>query len=347
MRMLDFWHPVLSSRDLPRGRPVEVKLAGRSLALFRGSSGTLGALDNICPHRRARLSIGSVRDDKLVCAYHGWRFTADGHGESPGTPRLHTSAASYDVCEAHGAVWVKARGSERPLPEVSFDGYEPVGVVAQRARAPLELVMDNFGEIEHTVAMHDFGIDPERSHEAVVSFDVTERAVTVRNTAPAKPPPFFGRRLLAFRRRFLFHSHYTFTFEPPLSSVEHWWTDPRNGRTARIKYRLYHFFVPEDRDSTLLVTFGGVHSAWPVPFAGGVRPLAWYMRKLIKATVDEDVALLENIADPSPDIQGMKLGRFDRILHLARERLRRLYYGESARLSLPCEDGCSSPEAAP
>ena len=122
MAILDFWHPVLSSRDLPQGRPVEVKLAGRSLAVFRGSSGTLGALDNVCPHRRSRLSIGSVREDRLVCAYHGWRFTADGHGESPGTPRLHTCMTTPGLSSRPGAgysVAVRAR-SRTPAVEPTY-----------------------------------------------------------------------------------------------------------------------------------------------------------------------------------------------------------------------------------
>jgi phenylpropionate dioxygenase-like ring-hydroxylating dioxygenase large terminal subunit len=328
MPMLDFWHPVLRSRDLPRDRAVGVKLAGRSLALFRSGPDQFGALEDRCPHRRMKLSVGKVQDGRLRCAYHGWTFDGSGLGESPGTPKLHACAESFDVQEAHGAIWIKGRGVDRPLPVLDHLDYVPVGVVVQRVQAPLELVMDNFSEIEHTIAMHDFGFDAARSHEAVVTFEPTDRAVTVRNTGPAKPPPLFARFLLLFRKRFLFHSDYTFTFDPPLSVVDHWWTDPVTGREAMVKYRLHHFFVPEDAGSSLIVTFGAVHSRWPVGPGGGVQPFAWYMRQEIKSTVDEDIWLLENMADKTTNIDGMKLSRFDRVLGLTRERLRRIYYGE-------------------
>jgi phenylpropionate dioxygenase-like ring-hydroxylating dioxygenase large terminal subunit len=333
MSMLDFWHPVLRSPDVPPGRAVGVKLAGRSLALFRTGPGEVGAVDDVCPHRRMRLSKGKVRDGRLACVYHGWTFDRDGQGESPGTPRLHACVASYDCREAHGVVWVKARRADRPLPALDFGGATFVGAVVHRIKAPLELVMDNFSEIEHTIAMHDtFGIDPQRSHEAVVTFEPDDRAVHVRNAGPAKPPRPLARLMLLFRRRFLFHSDYSIRFEPPMTVVNHRWTDPVTGGEAMVKYRLYHFFVPEDAGATRLVTFGAVQSRWPLP-GGGVKPFAWYMRQSIKATIDEDVWLLENLADQGRDLDGMKLSRFDRVLGLTRERLQRLYYGEAGGMA--------------
>ena len=91
MAMLQFWHPVLKSRDLPRDRPVGVRLAGRDLALFRNGSGGIGALEDVCPHRRMRLSLGKVQGGLLTCAYHGWTFDCEGRGESPGTPKLRAA----------------------------------------------------------------------------------------------------------------------------------------------------------------------------------------------------------------------------------------------------------------
>jgi phenylpropionate dioxygenase-like ring-hydroxylating dioxygenase large terminal subunit len=342
MGMLDFWHPVFRSQDVPRGGVVAVKLAGRALAVFRTKSGELGAVEDVCPHRRMRLSAGRVKDSRLACAYHGWTFGRDGQGESPGTPKLHACVESFDCREAHRAVWVKGRGADRPLPAIEVGDFLPVGVVVHRVRAPLELVLDNFSEVEHTIAMHDaFGIDPDRSHEAVVTFEPSERAVSVRNTGPAKAPRFLARLILLFRRRFLFHSDYTILFEPPMTVVDHRWTDPVTGREAMVKYRLHHFFVPEDVQATRLVTFCAVRSRWPVGPAGGVRPFAWYMRKSIKATVDEDVWLLENLADQGRDLDGMKLSRFDRVLGLTRERLRRIYYGEAGAPAPEVESAAS------
>jgi phenylpropionate dioxygenase-like ring-hydroxylating dioxygenase large terminal subunit len=332
MGRLDFWHPVMRSRDLPWGHAVAVRLAGRDLAVFRAGPGRLGVLEDICPHRRLRLSAGRVHQGRLVCAYHGWSFDCQGAGESPGTPKLHACAASLAAEEAHGAVWIRARESTQPLPVIDHGRFVNVGVVVNRVPAPVQLVIDNFSEVEHTAAIHSFGFDPARCDEAVVSIEPTERAVTVRNTGPAKPVPLAARLLLRWRNRYLFHSDYTFTFDPPRSLVEHRWTDPRSGWEAMVKYRLYHYFVPEDDQNSRIVTFGGVHSRWPLS-SRFVRLFGWYMRGLIHQTVEEDAWLMRNLADRSTDLQGMKLGRFDRVLGLTRERMRRVYEGEPAPTS--------------
>src|SRR5438270_13996617 len=106
MGCLDHWHPVLRSKDL-RNKPVAVRLCGKDLVLFRAADGKIGALDDCCPHRRMRLSRGKVVNHRLQCTYHGWSYNRCGHGESPGTPKLHANAACYEACEKHGAVWVK------------------------------------------------------------------------------------------------------------------------------------------------------------------------------------------------------------------------------------------------
>src|SRR5579885_2751398 len=171
MGMLDHWHPVCPVRGLKR-KPVAVRLAGRSICLFRTRSGRVAALDDACPHRRLKLSYGRVVGDRIECKYHGWTFDADGVGESPGTPKLHACAGSYDAREAYGHVWVKSRASAPAFPEIRADGYVRVGTLRHVVPAPLELTVDNFTEIEHSGTVHDtFGYDVHRLHEVRVRFE--------------------------------------------------------------------------------------------------------------------------------------------------------------------------------
>lgn len=327
--MLNYWHPVLSSRELPPGRVVGIKIAGHSLALFRAAGGRAGAVADQCAHRRMKLSLGTVQRDKLVCPYHGWSFDSEGRGESPGAPRLHACVASYDCAEACGVVWVKARGRSDELPAPTMNGWDFVGAVFNQVRAPLELVIDNFSEVEHTVTTHpDFGFDSARAGEAIVELEIEDESVTVRNRGPAKMPPLDTRLAVGVRRGDSFHSNYTFRFDPPRSSVAHFWTEPRTGRERMLKYHVFHFFVPEDETATRIVTFGFLKIRWPL-----LRHLGWCVgglfRRKLRRTVDEDAYLLENLADQSPRLDGMKLSRFDQILGLTRERLKRIYYGET------------------
>src|SRR5215210_7764877 len=222
MDRLRFWHPVYESRKLRSSSAVAVKVDGRSIALFRREDARVGALEDQCAHRRMKLSLGTVHDGRLVCPYHAWSFAPDGAGESPSAPKMHACVTSYDCAEANGVIWLKARGDEAPLLRLEDRGGEFAGAVFNKVRAPLELVIDNFSEVEHTVAMHPhFGFDPTRAGEATAELEPTDETVTMRNRGPAKMPPLETRLAANIRRGDLFHSDYTFRFDPPRSSVTH------------------------------------------------------------------------------------------------------------------------------
>jgi phenylpropionate dioxygenase-like ring-hydroxylating dioxygenase large terminal subunit len=323
---LRYWHPVLAAAQLPMRRPVAVRVAGRNIALFRTPSGRLGALEDRCVHRRLKLSAGRVVGERLRCAYHGWSFTTDGHGESPGTPRLHGCAASYACCEAYGAIWVREREAQQPMPDLrqGYEDWHVIGCVTNPIEAPLPLLLDNFAEVEHTVAVHrQFGIDIDRASESALELEATSETFTARNRAPSKPPPLATRLMVWTWTGDEFHSDYTFRFDPPRSSVTHYWTD-RAGRERMVKYHLYHYFVPVDAARSMVVTFGHLQSRWP-GLSWIASRMAWLVRAKIRSTIDEDAWLLKNLADYDSGLEGMKLGRFDRVLGLARERLERLY----------------------
>ena len=329
MSALDYWHPVLGSRDLSRDRVAGVRVAGHSIAVFRTADGRLGAVEDQCAHRRMKLSVGKVRDGRLVCPYHGWTYSCEGEGESPSSPRTHACITSYECIEAHDAIWVKASGSEQAPPALEMDGWDFVGAVFNKVNAPLEHVIDNFSEIEHTVATHPhFGLDPDRVDEAVVKIEATEDSITVRNHGPAKLPPWSTRLMLWVRRGDFFHSDYTFRFDPPRSSVAHWWCDAGTARERMVKYHVFHYFVPEDENRTQIVTFGFLKVRWPL--VGRLGPaMGWLFRQRLRETVAEDVLIVENLADKSTSLEGMKLGRFDQVLGMTRQRIQSIYRGSA------------------
>jgi phenylpropionate dioxygenase-like ring-hydroxylating dioxygenase large terminal subunit len=327
MAILDHWHPVLLSKQLSRHAPVGVRLAGREIVLFRGADGQVGALEDCCPHRRMRLSLGKVVQGRLQCMYHGWTYSCDGLGESPATPKLHATALSYAAREAHGAVWVKARGSEPTFPTFDIAGYFHLCTLHHEVNAPLEVALDNFTEIEHTPTTHAFfGYPLERMHEVEVRFEPTDTAVRVINSGPSKPIALFLRLLLGITPRAQFQDDWTTYFSPVYSVYDHWWADPQTGRESKVRWRLLIFFTPLDEQATSLMTFAYTKSSYPGP-AGGVRLFRWLMVRMLDREIRLDVRILENLVDKRPEIEGMKLSRFDRILGLTRERIDRVYRG--------------------
>jgi phenylpropionate dioxygenase-like ring-hydroxylating dioxygenase large terminal subunit len=331
MGMLDHWQPVLLSRRL-RHKPVGAMVAGTQIALFRTSNGEPAAVSDVCPHRRLKLSAGEVLGDRLRCKYHGWTFDACGNGESPGAPKMTACTASYDVREEHGLVWLKSRTSAPVFPTISSDGFLPICTLEHHVPAPLELTVDNFNEIEHSGTVHStFGYDLDRMNEVQVRFESNNDSVRVVNSGPTKRLNRLFAWLIGVRPGDTFHDAWTTRFSPVYSVFDHWWTSPDCTRESKIRWRLYIFFVPRDEKTTSVFSVTFAKSHYPVGPAGGLRPFRWLMRREIDREVSADVSMLRHLAEYDTGLDGLKLSRFDKVLGLTRERIARVYRGESAK----------------
>lgn len=329
MAILDHWHPILPSNQLARNAVAPVRLAGHDLVLFRNSKGDLGALADYCPHRRMKLSLGKVYRDKLQCSYHGWTFDQQGNGESPATPKLYACAQHYEVAEKYDAIWVRQLGATTQFPTFEVDGHYNICNLYHRVKAPLEITLDNFCEIEHTPTTHAFfGYPLERMHEVEVEFQPTDTSVRVLNRGPRKPMSLFLRTLVGIGSDYDFMDDWTTHFSPVYSIYDHWWQCPKTGAQSMVRWRLFIFFVPIDDDETALFSFTFTKSRYPGP-NGGVRLFKWLMRSQLDHEIKLDVKVLEGLADKNPSIEGMKLSRFDKVLGLNRERIERIYRGHA------------------
>src|SRR5919199_5785927 len=78
--MRQYWLPAMLSSELPApdSDPVRVMLLGEKLIAFRDSNGTVGLLDQACPHRGASLFFGRNEEQGLRCVYHGWKYDVTG-----------------------------------------------------------------------------------------------------------------------------------------------------------------------------------------------------------------------------------------------------------------------------
>lgn len=327
MNGLNHWHPVLLSKDLSK-KPAAIRLNGRRIVVFRTEAGSIGALDEVCPHRRMRLSCGTVHGERLRCQYHGWSFDCAGNGESPATPKLYATADHYHAVERNGAIWVKSAASNPQFPLFDVEGYYNVCNLHHTIKAPLELVVDNFCEIEHTPTTHDFfGYPLDRMHEVEVEFLPTDTSVRVVNRGPSKPMSLTMRTLLGIGNDYEFRDDWTTYFSPVYSVYNHWWQHPTTGRESMVKWRLYLFFTPLDEQETTVTSFCFTKSRWPGP-AGAVRLFRWLMRRKLDHEIKLDQRILEGLADYNVHVDGMKLSRFDKVLGLNRERINRIYRGE-------------------
>lgn len=204
-RVRNAWYVLATSRELRR-KPLQRRLFGQPVVLFRGAGGAAACLLDRCPHRNVPLSAGRVVGDRLACAYHGWQFDTGGrcrhipalHGEPDAANRR---VPSFAVREQQGFVWVWGRPDE--VPEVEpfrFAWAEsPDHVVIRRrvsARASLHMVIENALDVPHTAFLHRglFRVDADRNEITAVVKRWHDR-VECEYVGEPRPEGLIGRLL--------------------------------------------------------------------------------------------------------------------------------------------------------
>jgi phthalate 4,5-dioxygenase len=131
-RMLrqQYWVPAVPAVKLEAGgAPVRVRLLGGNYVAFRSPDGSVGVLDEQCPHRRASLALALNEDGGLRCIYHGWKLNVKGEVvEAPNHTGQqeqfckHVRVNRYQVADRGGIVWVWLGEGEQPppFPELPF-----------------------------------------------------------------------------------------------------------------------------------------------------------------------------------------------------------------------------------
>ncbi len=107
----DFWYPVAWSDELKSGKVLGRRFAGEPIAIYRGSSGQVFALEDRCAHRQVPLHLGVVSGDEIKCHYHGWTYCSSGKCTSVpylnlGKERLPNGVKSYPAREVEGLIFV-------------------------------------------------------------------------------------------------------------------------------------------------------------------------------------------------------------------------------------------------
>jgi len=117
------WHPVAFAAALGT-EPRHADLLGEPLVLWRGPDGSPRVMSDLCVHRGTALSLGRVYGDEIMCAYHGWRYNADGRCvaipqlEDPSRVPAKARVAAFRAQERYGLIWAALEEPRWPLPEV-------------------------------------------------------------------------------------------------------------------------------------------------------------------------------------------------------------------------------------
>jgi renierapurpurin 18,18'-hydroxylase len=156
----DFWYPVAVSGTVRKQKTFAATFAGQRIALYRGASGTVYALEDRCAHRQVPLSMGVVEGDALRCCYHAWAYR--GNGRISQIPYLPRGAArpprgvrAYPVREAYGLVFVfpgdpqKAEAAALPeLPEFDSAAHKTM-TFSRTVRCHYSFMHENLLDMNH------------------------------------------------------------------------------------------------------------------------------------------------------------------------------------------------------
>lgn len=169
--MRNYWLPACASSDLVAGgAPKRVQLLGEELVAFRSPDGTVGLIDEYCPHRGASLFLAQNEACGLRCLYHGWVMNGDGKvAETPPEPadsklKERVKFAAYSVREAGGVVWafLGERGKEPPPLDFEFTSLPDDQIIIMRAREEANWAQAIEGVLDsaHSNYLHSNGIKP-------------------------------------------------------------------------------------------------------------------------------------------------------------------------------------------
>jgi len=168
-----YWHPVctVAELDAVAPRPLAVRLLGRDLAIADvgdANGRAPAAYVDRCPHRSTRLSAGVVERGcgraTVRCAYHGWRFAADGACvEIPALPEgpipRRAGVEAFAAAVAYDLVWVCLADTPAapipPHPAWSDDALHVVAGAPYTWPVAAPRRVENFVDLSHFAWVHD------------------------------------------------------------------------------------------------------------------------------------------------------------------------------------------------
>jgi len=170
--MREFWTPAFQSSEVDAdGAPMRLRLLGEDLVVWRNTDGSLGAMQNACPHRGASMFFGRNEENGLRCVYHGWKFDVSGACiDMPNEPaesnfKHKIRASAYPCAERNGMVWMYMgpRSTPPALPDLEStmmpeDRYETTIINYLRECNYMQALEGDIDTV-HSNFLHDGAVD--------------------------------------------------------------------------------------------------------------------------------------------------------------------------------------------
>ena len=199
----DAWYVGAWSHELDDG-PIARKLLGEDVVMFRNPDGKAGALEDRCPHRGVRLSLGKSVAEGLQCGYHGMVFGRDGGCTVNPGEALNPGfkVRSFPVVERQHFIWVwmgdPAKADESMIPDFPYhdmtDDYN-FHFARYDIASNYMFMIDNLMDLTHLGYVHvsTIGGNPaEHDHAELITSRTDNGAHFCRWMMGSTPPPSFN-----------------------------------------------------------------------------------------------------------------------------------------------------------
>jgi phenylpropionate dioxygenase-like ring-hydroxylating dioxygenase large terminal subunit len=169
------WLAIAWSREIGPGTILARRVMGRDVLLWRSAEG-LHCWRDLCVHRGARLSLGTIRQgssvaasdsdaanrDCLICPYHAWEYAPTGEcvrfpSHPDITPPARAHAETFTVQERYGVVWVSMGETSKPVADFFLaedPEFRTVLAGPYRFKALGPRVIENLLDVAHLGFVH-------------------------------------------------------------------------------------------------------------------------------------------------------------------------------------------------
>lgn len=326
--ILKYPHPVLKSNKL-KNKPKRVTLNNKHFVVYRDKEGNPVALPDSCPHRGALLSKGKVNTDgELVCAYHAWRINSSGKATCPSVPKKSCRIPLLRTWDKYGFIWIaNPEVTDADFPEFMLPGYELISGFSSSFKAPLKVVLDNFGEIEHAFQVHSFiGPSAERLDTVDFSVKIEEEKTFGFMSCKYRKLPFFFGWFFGYRANDLYHNDWEFKFRPLHGSYQNYWTNPAGTKKRPISFIVTSFLVPVTDKEVNVQVF--VQIQIRNKFLRLMAPLLkWCTMMITKYEIEADASIASFAPETAEDGSHWKLTYLDKQIMANRRLMESLYFG--------------------
>lgn len=292
-----YWYIAAAGSEL-KAKPINRKVEGESLVLWRDQAGNPHALRDRCAHRGMALSAGKVVNDCVQCPYHGYAY--DGQGRLKDIPSLCSGERlprvrgmkSLPVIEQQEQLWVWIGEQEPTRKPFEFPHYGEEGwttfFMQTRFHAPVDMCLENFLDVPHTIFVHP-GLFRNEDQDTVQTRVTRSGESVVVTFLDEKPMEGVGPRLVFPKG--VKQKHTDRFILPSISRVDYEYGSDHQFLIVSQCTQREEFVV----DVTTAIT-------WKLPLPTLItKPfLKWYCRKVIQ----QDVDILE--------IQGAQMKEFGR-----------------------------------